>query len=104
MLLEKILAALILLACLLVLLRAAVGARRRQQWDAAARRVFMGSRRAGLALVEGWRRWRGRHGAAKEAQAAIDRARRTGYSASSDGKVIRPTAFKDKNRRDNKLH
>ncbi len=114
MLLEKILAALVLLVCVLALVRGALSPRRRQQWDQAAHRTASASRRAGQGMAQGlgqgWRRWRGRRGAADEAQAAIERARRMGRGSTKSGpadggnNVIRPKAFERKPQRDDKPH
>jgi hypothetical protein len=104
MLLEKSLAAVVLVICLLALVRGALSAQRRQQWDQAARGAAQASRRASQGLVQGWRRWRGRRGAAQEAQDLIERARRAGTNAKGGDNVIRPPEFDRTRGRGDKLH
>lgn len=87
---EYVLGVLTLLVCGVLLLRLAAGARRRQRVDRAAARVARGV--AGL-----WRRPLQRRAAAREAKAAIRRAR---DGVTREGKVLRPKSFRDKR----KLH
>jgi hypothetical protein len=104
MLPEKIFAAVVLLLCVLALVHGALGARQRQQWDQATRRAADAIRRAGLGLAQGWRRLRARRGAAREAQDAIERARRAGPKPKGGDNVIRPPEFDRRRGRGDKLH
>jgi hypothetical protein len=86
-LIEKTIALLIAFACLVMLVRLLVGSRRRERFD----RLVLGNwHRASTWVVKTWR-WRvSKNKAAKEAQAAIHRARTRG---DWDGNVFRPESF-----------
>jgi hypothetical protein len=84
---EKTLALLIAAACLVMLVRLMMGSQRRYRLDRAVLSAWYRSR---TWVVKNWR-WRAsRKKAAREAQAAIDRARTRG---DWDGNVFRPKSF-----------
>ena len=85
-------AALVVLVCVALLARMCLPLRRRVALDAALRRL-PGWVRSRAKAVWHWRDWRSRRDdAARLAEEAIQRARRT--RADKDGNVIRPEAFK----------
>jgi len=85
-------AALVVAVCAALLVRMFLPARRRATLDAALRRL-PGRLRARAMTLWHWRQWRSRReDAARLAEEAIQRARRT--RADKDGNVIRPEAFK----------
>lgn len=83
---QKILAAIVALVCGVLLLRLLLGGARRQRFDAAVRRWPQ-------ALAGLWRRPKVRRAAAREAEAAIRRARE---GTAREGNVYRPKSFRDK--------
>lgn len=84
---EKTIALLIATACLVMLVRLMLGQRRRHRLDRAVINAWQRSR---TWVVKSWR-WRlSRKKAAKEAQAAIERARTRG---DWEGNVFRPKSF-----------
>ena len=86
-LIEKMIALVIAAACLLMLVRLMVGERRRYRLD---RAVIGHWQRVSSWVVKTWR-WRvSKKKAAKEAEAAINRARTRG---DWDGNVFRPKSF-----------
>ncbi|MBT9609179.1 hypothetical protein EV672_10523 [Aquabacterium commune] len=85
-------AALVVLVCVALLVRMCLPVRHRAALDAALRRMA-GWLRVRATAVWHWRQWRSRRDdAARLAEEAIQRARRT--RADKDGNVIRPEAFK----------
>ncbi len=85
-------AALVVLVCVALLARMCLPLRRRVALDAAVRRLPRWVRSRAKAVWQ-WRHWRSRRDdAARLAEEAIQRARRT--RADKDGNVIRPEAFK----------
>jgi len=85
-------AALVVLVCVALLVRMCLPARRRAALDAAGRRALARWRAHAMAVWQ-WRHRRSRRDdAARLAEEAIQRARRT--RADKDGNVIRPEAFK----------
>ncbi|HSW07836.1 hypothetical protein [Aquabacterium sp.] len=87
---EKVLAAIGLLVCIVLLVRMALAPRRRQAFDATMRGAWYNSQRWGQRVL----RWRpsSRKQAARVAEEAIERARRT--QTDRDGNVYRPKSFK----------
>jgi hypothetical protein len=85
---QKLLAAAAVLACGVLLLRLAMGARRRAWLDAT---VLAHARRLRRAVRRMWHARALRRDAAREARAAIERARRAGHW---QGNVVRPKSFR----------
>ncbi|HEY4067749.1 MAG TPA: hypothetical protein VGM74_12695 [Burkholderiaceae bacterium] len=90
---ERVFAALALVACVLLLLRLAIGARRRARVDLALRRAMGAVRRSASGLHAGMLSLRHRREAAREAEAAIERARKRS-GGEWDGNVYRPKSFR----------
>ena len=93
MMFERVFAALALVACVLLLVRLAIGARRRSRVDRAMRRALWALRRAGSSVRAGFMSLRHRREAAREADAAIERARKRS-GGEWDGNVYRPKTFR----------
>jgi hypothetical protein len=93
LLLQQIVAGIVLVLCVLALARLLLGAPRRQKLDAGALRTWRRGSRWGRAA---WQAPGRRRAAAKEAQAAIERAKRRERASDvdRDGNVVRPRAFK----------
>lgn len=92
-LLQQIVAGAVLLVCVLALARLLLGAPRRQRLDAWLQRTWQ---RGSRGCREAWQAPGRRRAAAKEAQAAIERAKRRERAGDvdRDGNVVRPRAFK----------
>ena len=85
---EKFLAGLTLVICVVLLVRLCLGYPRQQRFDAAVRRAAQACRRTALSV---WH-WRSsRKEAARAAEEAIERARRSGEW---DGNVYKPKSFR----------
>jgi hypothetical protein len=88
---EKLFSGVVLALCMAMLLRLCLGERRRERVDAALRGFGLRLQRLALGARQ-WRRWRQtRAAAAREAEAAILRARRR---SQREGNVIRPDSFR----------
>ncbi|MCC6852150.1 MAG: hypothetical protein GX886_08545 [Comamonadaceae bacterium] len=87
---ETLLAAVGLALCLVLLARMALGARRRARLDALVQRAARGLEHR---VRSRWRRHRLHGQAAREARAAIERARRARHGVAREGQIHRPRSL-----------